>query len=138
MHRRLGTQMVIVVEDDNQLLLDAFENLIQQHINSPLWLLSQFVRLLQISEQRVAKTGYLLLDSVCQISQKHRRIGIGMIQLVPDVRLFLFAQKVGNQRGLSRTGVSCNERYRKGEVRMQTLNEPGTGKHFRRRTWRQQ
>jgi len=128
---------VIIVEDDDQLLLDAFEDLIQQHVNTALGLLSQFVSLLQLSEHRVAKSGNLLLDSMCQIAQKNRRICIGVIQLVPNVGLFLFAQKVGNQRSLSRTGISCDQRNRKREVPMQALDEPGTGKHVRRRTWRQ-
>ena len=39
MNRRLNAQMMIIVEDENHLLLDAFEDFIQEYVSGALGLL---------------------------------------------------------------------------------------------------
>src|SRR5437588_2853654 len=104
--------MMIVIEDYDHLLLDPFENLIQEHICGALWLLRQLLRLLQVSKNRFAKIRDSLLNAVREIAEEHGRIGVRVIELIPDVRSLLLSQKVRHQRCLSRSGIGSDQRYR--------------------------
>src|ERR1044072_3144497 len=121
--RGVVAEMVIIVQDDDQLLFDAFEDFIQEYVGRALCLLPQILRLLQKSEHGFAKAGNLLLNAVSEIAKKHRRVGISVIQLIPDERTLLFAQEVRDQGRLSRTGVGGDQGYWQGEVSAQSFNQ---------------
>ena len=46
MYRRFGAQMMVIIQHENKLLLNAFQELIQKNICCALRLLGQFVSLL--------------------------------------------------------------------------------------------
>jgi hypothetical protein len=129
--------MVVIVEDDDELLLDVFENFVQQHIGGALRLLREFIRL-QVREDRFTEIRHPLLNSLREISKKHRRIAICVIELIPDVRPFLLSQEISHQSRLARTGVRGDQRYRQRQVRVQPFDQTFAEQQFRRRSWRQQ
>src|SRR5215813_10351411 len=129
--------MMIIVEHYDELLLNVLENFVQQDISSAFWLLREFVRL-QVSEYCFAEVRDALLDSVCEISNKHGRVAVCMIELIPDVGLFLLTQEISHQSGLARTGVGRDQRHRQREVRVQTLDQSFAEKQLGRRSGRQQ
>ena len=53
---RLRAEMMIIVEDDDELLLNRFENFVEQDINGTFGLVRKFMRrLLQVREHHVAE-----------------------------------------------------------------------------------
>src|SRR5205807_10455187 len=124
--------MMIVIEDYDHLLLDPFENLIQEHICGALWLLRQLLWLLQVSKNRFAKIRDSLLNAVREITQEHRRIGVSVIKLIPDMGPFLLSQKIRHQRCLSRACIGGDQRYGQREIRLQPFDKAGPRQNLRR------
>src|SRR5713226_6331748 len=137
-HWSLSAKVMIIIQHDDQLLLNMLKNFIQQNIDGALGLLPEFRGLLQVSEERVPKAGDSLLDSVCQVTQKSGRVGVCVIQLIPDERPLLLAKKVGNQRRLSRSRVSGDERHGQFQVRVQAFDQAWTRQHLGSRSRRQE
>src|SRR5437899_9741834 len=80
----------------------------------------------------------LLADAVGEITQKHGWISISAIELIPDVRLILFAEKIGHQGSLARTGICRYQGDRKPEIGAQAFNQAWPRKHLGRRPRQQQ
>src|SRR5258708_15827842 len=97
MYRCLTAEVMIVVQNQNHLLLDAFQNLIQEYVGCSFRLLREFLRLLQERKHRLTKAGDSLLNSVSQITEENSRVGIRVIQLIPDISPFLLPQKIAHQ-----------------------------------------
>ena len=58
----------------------------------------------------------LTLKTVSEITEEDRRIRIGMIQLIPDVRPILLAQKIGDQSCFAGTCICGHQRYRQCQI----------------------
>ena len=102
--------MMIVVQDQNELLFNSFQHLVQKNIDGAFGMLRQFAGgFLKIRKHRFAKAGHLLPDPKSEVTKKHGRVGVGVVQLVPDKLSLVSAQKVGDQRGFSRTGVGGDQ-----------------------------
>jgi hypothetical protein len=55
---RFRAEVVVVVEDDDELLLDPFEDFVEEHVHGALGLAGQLVRrLLQVGEHHLAEVG---------------------------------------------------------------------------------
>ena len=83
------------------MLLNALEDLVQQNVCSAFRLLRELLRLLQVREGLLAKVRHALLNSKREIAEEHRRVSVGVIELIPNVRMLLLTNKVRDQRSLS-------------------------------------
>jgi len=100
MHRSLSAEVVIVVEHDDQLLLNVFQDFIQEHINRP-------IRLLASSPPAVnkltasPKIAHSLLNPAGQIAKEND--GSASVRSSDTKRTVVpVTKEVGNQGRLSR------------------------------------
>src|SRR6266508_4648990 len=122
MHRRVLAQMVIVVENKDELLFNSFQNLVKENVRGALRMLRDFAGgFLKIRKHGLAKSRHQLLDAEGEITKKHRRVSVGVIQLIPDELSLVSSQKVCNQGRFSRAGIGCNEGQRVTEICEQTV-----------------
>src|SRR5258705_5127852 len=113
MYGSFSAKVMIVVEDDNELLFNSFEDFVQQHVNRTLRILGQLRRsFLEVRKHGLAKAGYNLLNSKRQITEEYKWIGIRMVQLIPNVVPLVGAQEVSDKRRLSGAGVGGYQCYR--------------------------
>ena len=104
-YRRVRAEMMIIIEHDQQLLFDALENLVQQHIRGSFRLLRELLRLLQVREGLLAKLRHPLLNSKREIAEEDRRVSVCVIELIPNVWMLLLTNKVRDQRRLAGAGI---------------------------------
>src|ERR1044072_9369270 len=130
---------MIVVEDEDELLLDAVEHFVEEHVHGALWRLREFFgRLLHVGHRGVAEAGDYLLDAVRDVAEKDERVGVGPIQLIPDERVCASAYEVCDERGLARAGRRGDERDGVREVLLQALRQARAWQQRRRGARRQQ
>jgi len=92
---------MIIIEHHHELLLNLLQYFIQQHVHSALRVPGKFAgRFLQVGEHRVAKARHNLLDSMSQVTEEDPGVSIRMIQLIPNKRMPVIPQYIGNQRRL--------------------------------------
>ena len=109
--RRVLAQMMIIVQNQDQLLFDSLQNFIQENINRAFRMLREFAGRLPADRRTCfAKAGHLLLDAEGEITKKHGRIGVGVVELIPDKLPFVSSEKVRNQRGFSGAGIGGDQR----------------------------
>ena len=79
-HLRFGTEMMIVIQNQNQLLINPLQHFIQEHINRALRMFGQFTRtFLQIGKHCLAKARHHLLNTGRDVTKEDKRICVGMV-----------------------------------------------------------
>src|SRR6185503_3835419 len=117
---RIASDMVIVIQDKNEWLLDRFKYLVDQEVGRALRKAKHlFVRFAQVWKDCFAECRIQILDAVRDIAEKHDRIRVSMVELVPNGRPCLAANKIGDQSGLAAPSVRRNHCYRRTEVSLQ-------------------
>src|SRR5262245_49898528 len=102
MHGGLDSEMMIIVEHEDQLVLDMFEHLIDQYIYRTFRILVYLgCFLLQVGECRLPEAGNDLLDSMCDVTEEGYRVGVSVIELIPDNLFCPLTYEIGDQRGFS-------------------------------------
>ncbi len=135
---RLRAEVVVVVEDEDELLLDAVEHFVEEHVDGALRLLGQLLGgLVHVRDGRVAEAGDDLLDAVRDVAEEDERVGVGLVKLVPDEGARARAHEVGDERGLSRPRGRGDERDGVREVLLQPLDEARARQKRRRGARRQ-
>jgi hypothetical protein len=113
MYDGLATDVVIVVQNKDERLFDRFENLVYQQIRSAFRGFGNiFISLREIWQERFAKTGFKLADTVSYVRKKRSGVSVGVIHLVPDRRPLLRTKETGDQRGLAAARVGGDQRNR--------------------------
>ena len=83
-----------------------------------------FVSFAQVWKDGFSECRIEILDAVRHIPEEDDRIGVSMIELVPNRGPCLAANKVGDQRGLAASGVRRNHCYGRAYVGLELLREP--------------
>jgi hypothetical protein len=84
--------MVVIVQHENELLFNSIQNFVQENVYGAFGVLREFAGgFLQIGKKGFAKAWDKLLNAETQVTKKDRRIGIGVVQLVPDKLTFVCA-----------------------------------------------
>jgi hypothetical protein len=110
MHRRVFAEMMVIVQDEDELLLDAIQHLVEKHIDGAFGMLREFAGcFLEIGKESFAKAGHLLANTEGEVTKEYRKIGIRVVQLIPDKLSFVRSQKIRDQGSFSRAGVGGDE-----------------------------
>src|ERR1044072_7167513 len=130
---------MIVVEDEDELLLDAVEDFVEEHVHGALWRLREFFgRRLHVGHRGVAEAGDYLLDAVRDVAEEDERVRVGLVELIPDERGAARAYEVRDEGGLAGAGGRRDERDGVREVLLQALGQARARQERRRGARRQE
>src|SRR5687767_11541901 len=120
MNDRLPADVVVVIEHEDERLLNRLKYLVYHEVDRSFRKSEHLlVGLAQIRKDRLAEFGTEILDTTGDITQKHDRVGVSVIQLIPDGLPVLITDEIGDQRGLPTPCVGSHQRDRRAEIRLQ-------------------
>src|SRR5918993_4811441 len=121
----IAADMVIVIQNKNEWLLDRLKYLVYQQVGRSFRKAKHlFVSFAQVRKDSFAECRIEILDALGYITEKDDRIGVSMVQLVPNRGPCLAANEVSDQSGLAASGVRRNHCYGRAQVGLQLFRKP--------------
>jgi hypothetical protein len=120
----LSADVVIVIEDDDERLLNAFKYLVDKKVCGPLGRSKQLlISVSEVLEYRYAEIGDYVLDPVGNVTEKRARLGVCVVELIPDRWARLSADKFGDKSRFATAGVGGNKRDRGMKISFECMYE---------------
>src|ERR1043165_1119179 len=113
----IPADMVIVIQNKNKWLLDRLKNLVYQQVRRSFRKAKHLlVSFAQVWKDSFPECRIEILDALRYITEEHDRVCVGVIELVPNRRAYLTANKVSDQGGFTASGICRNHCYGRAEV----------------------
>jgi hypothetical protein len=135
----IAADMVIVIQNKNEWLLDRLQYLVYQQVGRSFRKAKHLlVSFAQVWKDSFAECRIEILDALRYITEKDDWVCVGVVELVPNRRAHLAANKVSDQSGFAASGICRNHCYRRAEVGLQLRCEPRAPQKFANSTRRKQ
>jgi hypothetical protein len=116
--------VVVVVEHDDKLTADYLENLVQEHVNGARWIAGDLVsRLPQVGKRDVAEAWHGLPDSVREIFEEDKRVGVRVVELIPDELACVCLDEARDECSFTGASGGGDERDRVREVGLEAFDQ---------------
>jgi hypothetical protein len=117
--------VVIVIQNKNKWLLDRLKNLVYQQVGGSFRKAKHLlVSFAQVWKDSFAECGIKILNALRDITEKHDWVCVGVVELVPNGRAYLAANKISDESGFAGSGIRRNHCYGRAEVGLQLPGEP--------------
>jgi len=105
----IAADMVIVIQHKDKWLLDRLKNLVYQQVGRSFRKAKHLlVSFAQVWKDSFAECRIEILDTLRYITEKHDWVCVSVVELVPNRRPYLAANKVSDQSGFAASGIRRN------------------------------